>query len=368
MLFLAHNTYIQNGDTYNFRNWNNYTAGICLLRVQSNTSEFRSMYYPTYPLTIANNLEGVSSNDDFELTWQTPPISQNWQFGTIYNAFIFQDPLNDRYTATVPDPLPALGTTWWFQKWEDGSTSNIKSNIQATSPITYTAYYKGHLRSDNNNAFSKGSQRKLIRTENGIYHLIYESMGTTWYSYSLTDDFNGLWSDEEKLWCINASIDFEGNIVKIVAESGDEQGIILLTYEPDIYNHYFNSDYEVVATIDQAYLGNAKPVIAYNYQKIFIAYRKNNTDAIYQRTKYNYSNNWYWKNEEVLQNTTRYSVNPSVSGFNEYIFIAYQENNTINYMFGSWMGSPANYWNYNYYTTLSTEAVSETIIILVSVV
>lgn len=355
----SHTSYIKNGINYNFRNWNNYESytSPATLRVLSNTTEFRSNYYPTIPLTIANNLEGGSSNNDFELTWQNPEpdILFPWQFGAQFNAFDFQE-FGDHYSATAPNSFQALSTTWWFQNWEDGSDYNVKSNIQVTSPVTYSANYKGHLRSNSQTALNDGPQRRLVRTDNGIYHLVYESMGLTWYTYSLTTNFNGAWSDEECLWGKNPSIDFEDNIVKIVEEFQYEPGVILFTYEPDANGQYYNSDYETVTTYDASFYGNAKPVISYNYQKVFVAYRKNFTDGIYQRTKYFYQNNWYWKNEGTIPNTTRYSSNPSTSGFYDYLFLVYQEANTIKYYYGYWFGNPANQWDYRYYSTISTGA------------
>ena len=88
-----------------------------------------------------------------------------------------------------------------------------------SADATVSAILKGHRLSNDQNGISSGSQRKLVRTDNGIYHLVYESLGSVWYTYSLTNNFNGQWSDEIELDAgKNPAIDFEGNIVKIVFE------------------------------------------------------------------------------------------------------------------------------------------------------
>jgi hypothetical protein len=66
----SHSTYTKNNIIYNFRNWigyETYTTS-ATLRILAETDEFRSMYYTTIPLTVANNLEGGSSNNDYEIT------------------------------------------------------------------------------------------------------------------------------------------------------------------------------------------------------------------------------------------------------------------------------------------------------------
>ncbi|MBE7476205.1 MAG: hypothetical protein HND39_07915 [Ignavibacteriota bacterium] len=320
----THSSYTKNGIICNFRNWIGYEnfSISAILRVLAGTDEFRSMYYSTIPLTIANNLEGGSSNNDYEITWQTPPITQTWQYGIPFNALKYEDPRNDIYSATASDQFQALGTTWWFHHWEGGSSNPIKSNIQVTATTTVTAFYKGHLHSNDQNGISSGSQRKLIRTDNGIYHCVYESMGEVWYTHSLTTNFNGQWHQDI---CIsntigniskNPSIDFEGNKVKIVFETvlNDEAAIYLSTYIPDVNGNYIFSEAEEVLYYPLSYFGNAKPVIAYNSILLYVAYRKNSSDGLYQKSKVLIGGSWQWGTEGPIPNTNSYSSNPSVVG------------------------------------------------------
>ena len=359
-LSTSHSTYTKNGIIYNFRNWIGYEAYTMssTLRVLDGTDEFRSMYYPTIPLTVSNNLEGGSSSNDFEITWQTPPITQTWQYGIPFNAFSYPLFL-DLYSATATNQFQALSTTWWFYKWNDGSTNRLKQNLQITSPTNLTAYYKGHLRSNDQNAISSGSQRKLIRTDNGIYHCVYESMGEVWYTHSLTTNFNGQWRPDI---CIsntigniskNPSIDFEGNKIKIVFETvlNDEAAIYLSTYIPDVNGNYIFSEAEEVLYYPLSYFGNAKPVIAYTNVIVFIAYRKNTTDGLYQKTKWNVASNWFWDTEGTIPNTTLYSSNPSIAGSGGVVYLAWQHSLGIRYILGH---NQSQSWGYRDYSIVST--------------
>ncbi|NWG29760.1 MAG: hypothetical protein HXY48_14695 [Ignavibacteriaceae bacterium] len=53
--------------------------------------------------------------------------------------------------------------------------------------------------SNDQNGISSASQRKMVRTDNGRYHAVYESMGTVWYAHSATSDFNGAWNPDQQL-------------------------------------------------------------------------------------------------------------------------------------------------------------------------
>jgi hypothetical protein len=363
-LTVSQTTYSKNNVIYNFRNWfetENFSSST-IFRIEDETDEFISMFQPTYPLTVSNYLEGGSLDNNYQLTWYNPEpdIVISWQFGTTYNAFRY--PINaDVYSITSPSTFQGLGTTWNFYKWNDGLANNVKSNLQIMAPTTYTANYKGQFRSDDQNGISSCSQRKLIRTDNGIYHCIYESMGEVWYTHSLTTNFNGAWSQDYSInegqgQARNPSIDFEGNKIKIVMEFYDpyywsEAVIFLMTWEPDVNGNYYLSDFEDVKYYSPSYFGNAKPVISYTNVVLFIAYRKNTSDGLYQMTKWNDAGNWVWGTEGTIPNTNLYSSNPSVCGFGDDIYLAWQHSLGIRYIFG---GAQGTNWRYANYEIIST--------------
>ncbi|MBE0538729.1 MAG: hypothetical protein IH620_03375 [Ignavibacterium sp.] len=293
----SHASYEKNGVNYNFRNWNNYLnyQSPTILRIESNTSEIKSMYYQTQPLSVLNNLEGGSTNNNFNIIWQTPEpdLISSYQYGTPYNAFYYQIPLYDNYSVEAPLSFQNLNTTWWFYKWNDGTASNLKQNIQVTSPTNLTAYYKGHLRSNSTTGISSNSQRKMVRTDNGIYHLVYESMGNVYYTHSLTSNFNEEWAEDQYILdhAKNPAIEYDGNIVKAVCEYYDPAfstnvDLWLLTFEQQPNGIYENTDSEIFATCTSSYFGSAKPVISYNPAGVALVYRKNSTEGLKVKTEW----------------------------------------------------------------------------------
>ncbi|MDY0082710.1 MAG: T9SS type A sorting domain-containing protein [Ignavibacteriaceae bacterium] len=364
----SHTSYVKNGVNYNFRNWNNYLnfQSSTALKIESNTSELKSLYYQTQPLTVFNNLEGGSTNNNYNIIWLNPDpdITTVWQYGTAYNLFGYS-PLNpDIYNIEATSTFQNLNTTWWFYKWNDGSTNRLKQNLHATSPTNLTAYYKGNLRSNDQHGISSNSQRKMVRTDNGIYHLVYESMGNVYYTHSLTSNFDGSWSQEELLRtnAKNPAIEYHVNNVKIVFEFydpvyGDDAIIYLSAYAPNasgVYTQVVN-ECEEVANFPVSYFGNAKPVISYNQVQLFIAYRKNSTEGLKERTKWFNINTglWNWSNEAAIPGTNLYSINPSVVESYAHIHLVYESQNSIMYKYAvteSYSGP----WQYDAAINVST--------------
>ena len=90
-----------NGINYQARHWNTssnigFTKSILIDKSPSFT-RIVAYYLPTQPLTVTNSLEGGTSPDNFEITWQnpSPPIGTTWQYGSAYNTFNYQLPTND---------------------------------------------------------------------------------------------------------------------------------------------------------------------------------------------------------------------------------------------------------------------------------
>ena len=224
-------------------------------------------------------------------------------------------------------PYKWTGSGVTFQDEYARQTGIVFTSTNATA----TAVLKGQLMSNTQNGISSASQRKIVRTDNGQYHVVYESMGTVWYTYSLTNNFYGSWKAEELLHTHgkNPSIDYEGNTVKIVFEYYDPQvggnaKIHLVTYELGS-----PMDYEEVTSYPNSYYGNAKPVISYTQWEVFIAYRTGPTGAIKQRTKWSDALTWWWGNEADIPGTNADCINPSVTGFRQpgnttFVHIAYE--------------------------------------------
>ncbi len=99
--------------------------------------------------------------------------------------------------------------TFYFQNWSTYggvSLQQVGSNppgydqkavVFTSASSIVNANLKGQLMSNDQNGVSNPSQRKMVRTDNGQYHVVYESMGTVFYTYSLTSNFYGVWSADE---------------------------------------------------------------------------------------------------------------------------------------------------------------------------
>ncbi|RKY97903.1 MAG: hypothetical protein DRQ13_04115, partial [Ignavibacteriae bacterium] len=236
-------------------------------------------------------------------------------------------------------------------KWTGNSGVTFQNELHrqtgvvfTSSNATATAVLKGQLMSNDQNGISSSSQRKMVRTDNGQYHVVYESMGTVFYTYSLTNNFYGAWSPDEILHYHgkNPAIEFDGDIVKIVFEEYDPQvggdaKIWLSTSEPGANGIYLLMDAEVVATYPNSYYGSAKPVISFTFYEIFVAYRSGSTGGIKYITNWNASNppSWSgWDAPEDIPDTGGDSKNPSVIGYYpppnfSHICIAYEHFGTI---------------------------------------
>ncbi|MCC7093782.1 MAG: hypothetical protein IT277_06265, partial [Ignavibacteriaceae bacterium] len=227
--------------------------------------EMKSTFQSTEPASIKTFVDGIEFSG-LDINFNDPWYyykdgEENWFQSDVFNSYpspvemynnsstsyggIFLNlevsPDNPYYS--VQSPLTqtknlggSSGTrTFYFQNWSTSggvSLQQVGSNppgydqkavVFTTAGATVYANLKGQLMSSDQNGISSGSQRKLVRTDNGIYHCVYESMGDVWYTHSLTTNFNGQWHQDI---CIsntignmskNPSIDFEGNKIKTVS-------------------------------------------------------------------------------------------------------------------------------------------------------
>ncbi|HOJ07608.1 MAG: T9SS type A sorting domain-containing protein [Ignavibacteriales bacterium] len=293
-------------------------------------------------------------------------------------VFLLQEvsPTSPYYSIRSPLSLTKNQRTYFFQNWVANSNASLqqvgsnptgydqKAVVFTGTNALINANYKGHLMSGSTNGISSGSQRKMVRTDIGIYHLVYESMGNVYYTHSLTSNFDGSWSQEELLMtnAKNPAIEYHSNKVKIVFEFYDSEYstdaiLYLITYEPNASGMYSQvaNECEEVAYIPLSYFGNAKPVISYNQAQLFIVYRKNTTEGLKERTKWFNVNTglWNWSNEAAIPGTNSYSINPSVIESYAHIHLAYESQNSIMYKYAvteSYSGP----WQYDAALNVST--------------
>ncbi|RKY97943.1 MAG: hypothetical protein DRQ13_04090, partial [Ignavibacteriae bacterium] len=164
-------------------------------------------------------------------------------------------------------PYKWTGEDVEFQEEYDRQTGIVFNSTDAIAK----GILKGQLMSNDQNGIDNPSQRKMVRTDNGQYHVVYESMGTVFYTYSLTSNFYGAWAPDVKLddYGKNPAIDFEADTVMVVFETYNPQ------YSQDVYiflysfvplgNGFYDAWYYYPVThySNSSYYGNTKPVVSY---------------------------------------------------------------------------------------------------------
>ncbi len=306
---------------------------------------FKELSTP-YTFTYSSDYKGLFLEQSGPPLWTSPYYALKMpdeQPITVHNQSRKFFPYGWEETGGVTFQYP------WGQ--QTGVVFNSSNNVA-------TAVLKGQLMSKEQTGISSNSQRKMVRTDNGIYHVVYESMGSVWYTHSLTTNYFGNWSTD--FWAMdhakNPSLDYEGNTVLIVCEYYDpalttDSELWLFTFNPGGGGLYSMTNYESFASYPSTYFGNAKPVIAFTSGQIFIVYRKNATEGLKERTKWNISGNWSWASEASIPQTNSNSTNPAVAGKFGNMHIVFESLATIQYKFAYNQGPS---WRYNDTLNLSS--------------
>ncbi len=198
--------------------------------------QFADPWFIDYPDPQFGNTRRNRGMNDAVWRTRTSPFNLNYndpyEYGQAYQGvFLDQDPnfLPDipNYSVGAVDGqtinVHNQNRKFYHYKWEGTDVSFHNYSALQTGVVFHSTnavvkdILKGNLMSDDQNGISSSSQREMVRTDNGIYHVVYESMGNVWYTYSLTPDFYGEWSKDELEFydAKNPSFDYEGNTAKI---------------------------------------------------------------------------------------------------------------------------------------------------------
>lgn len=164
----------------------------------------------------------------------------------------------------------------YFNNWSDNGKANFQDTASVQTPVVFTdggaevyANHKGSLLSNTQYAFNGPSQRKIARTSDGYYHLVYESMGRVWYEYSSDNGNTWNMATNWELMSSNEgkypSLDAMGSQVLIVFQQKTSSGSELKSFssKPDPYNpgkYYFHNSYTTVEASSS--YPDTKPVVA----------------------------------------------------------------------------------------------------------
>ncbi|MCX6151184.1 MAG: trypsin-like peptidase domain-containing protein, partial [Ignavibacteriales bacterium] len=246
----------------------------------------------------------------------------------------------------------SIGTrTCYFQNWSTTNATLQNANTNET-PIVFTssgavvtANLKGHLISSVTTGLSTTSQRKIVADSYNYLHMVYESMGSVWYSRST--DAGATWSAEQK-------VNIAGSNAKCpsIACSNDGYDLIYITYQSDVDDlgwatpsillaQYRLGSFRWRSLVDyiSAYTYNANSVVTALNGYVFVIHKPTSSTAFTGKefainTSYNVSAVYSRGN---VPNTDANSTSPSLtvygSGGGKY-YLAYQQGTTEVKYFG----------------------------------
>ena len=281
--------------------------------------------------------------------------------GIFLNQNTALDPNVSVYSVSAPliktAKVKLHAVTTYFQYWGGTNVQFQDSSATQTGVVfkapgaTAIANYKAPQLSNTSTAFQNNSQRKVVRTTDGIMHLCYESLGKAWYerstdngvTWAIANNGMPLSSFEAK----NPSADFSYAIPGIVYQerNGDSYKIKMAYFYSNgtMFNNYDVQAKPGIIFTD-SYSTNSNPVIAWRKDGRFIVVWNQaggDSPGLYYRI--GAVNYFYWGVEwqtppTFLPGTTASSINPAVaankaSGGSNYIQIAYEENHAIKYLY-----------------------------------
>lgn len=86
-------------------------------------------------------------------------------------------------TLTAPSQQTRNNRMYRFYQWSDGNTDTART-VSAADNIEFTARYKYPTHTTNSQAMTANGSRKILRSDDGSLHLVYESMNRIWYERS----------------------------------------------------------------------------------------------------------------------------------------------------------------------------------------
>ena len=267
-----------------------------------------------------------------------PNATTQYEYGQTYRG-VFLDreisPNNSYYKVGVPEEqtisVHGQSRKFYFNNWEASIINNLPSaqfqneyNLETgvvfkDPNATVKANLKGQLMANTTSGISSTSQRKIVRTDNGRYHIVYESDGNIYYTYSLTSNFNGNWQKDEIIFlnAKNPSLDYYSNTISLVFENLNGNSVYLYYLEIDAVSG--NVSYETYFLMSNSSMdfGIVKPVVSSVSNQRFIIYKKNSNSNLKYRIKTfnSITQNWVWSSvEKDVPESDQYSTNPAVIG------------------------------------------------------
>lgn len=203
----------------------------------SGAVEFKDPWLIDYPdPNYGNNLRNQGMSAPFK---SVPYAQNNIGINTAYKGVFLNQGgppewVPPYYSVNAPSPQVIGGYESYFSHWSGTNVTFQNANAQQTGVVftnsgaTAIANYKGHLITNSVNALASNSQRKVIQDDGDGYHMVYESGGNIYYTYST--DGGSTWSPEVRVnqtlnGCFSPSITYnKDRFVFLVAWLQDING------------------------------------------------------------------------------------------------------------------------------------------------
>jgi hypothetical protein len=292
----------------------------------------------TYSFNVAADDDGKRYTANLRKNYAISRNDQTEFNGTIPNPNLWHIVDQNSGQISAPDPLP--GYLYNYAGWgDDLSAPRENRTIWPNGNETYSALYKYPNHSNNVNAFSINSQKKLVRDSVGNLHKVYSSMGYVWYEKSTDNGATWLVKNHGKPLSSNEAklpaIDYYGNYIFITWQERYEDSYkIRLAYYP-----YNSTDLVFHDVYDASYWGicpysdNATPVIAWAGNRILIAFKFNGIVYRYGYLDCYEPITWYTSEYETwVPGTDQNSTNPTIAvrkdGGTTVFHLAWQQSTT----------------------------------------
>jgi len=216
---------------------------------------------------------------------------------------------------------------FYFQNWT-GTNANFQNANNLETPVVFTldgataqANLKGTQLSNNSNAFANNSQRKLIKTPDGLMHLTYESMGRIFYETSTDNGTTWQLMNGGKPLDNGAgkcpTIDYSFNRVAIVYQqkNGDYSTLQLKSFIAS-GNQYIYNFSTTLATPTGLYSSDANPAFAWSSSDKMIVVWQNSSSLSYLSAILgvnSYSSSYTYIDGGTVNSTNSLSKFPSIS-------------------------------------------------------
>ncbi|MFA7289450.1 MAG: FlgD immunoglobulin-like domain containing protein [Melioribacteraceae bacterium] len=307
-----------------------------------NDKIIKRLFRTVYPLTVKNLIPEKSNITEGEISFKDPTTDNVFHlYLASGNGYVN----NEIFTGlnipvgTLPDQkyaikaVPSFTASGINYNWYDGDFNpSTQLDFMVTGATNLNAKYKGNLISNSGSGFSTNSQRKVVRTDDGKLHMVYESLDKVWYTYS-TD--NGVtWQPEQLVDYTtsnakNASITHNSNAIFITYQSNEGPRIKAARFSNGqkswITNVYSLSSYDY----------DTRPVIAaYSSEGALIVFKPTSTSQLRGINVKCYTGtcvNGTVGSDFVISYSTTSSTNPSLVYNSQRMFLAFQNGTEIRY-------------------------------------